>query len=67
MTQEQEPGQPQTRFRMGSPSLWIGTAAMVAWILFGFVAPVGSGAVHLLLALGVTLLIRHIVTGPGEW
>jgi uncharacterized membrane protein len=41
-------------------------AALVAlglWILFGFVVPVGAGWIHLLLALGMILLIRRVVTG----
>lgn len=31
---------------------------LVAWIIFGFITPVGVGAIHLLLAAGVTLLVR---------
>ena len=33
-------------------------AALVLWILVVFIAPVGLGIVHLLLAVGVGLLIR---------
>ena len=32
--------------------------SLVCWIVFGFVLPVGHGAVHLLLAIGTTLLVR---------
>ncbi len=31
---------------------------LVAWVIFGFITPVGVGAIHLLLAAGVTLLVR---------
>jgi hypothetical protein len=32
--------------------------SLVAWVLFAFVMPVGFGAVHVLLALGMTLFVR---------
>lgn len=50
-----------------NPSLALGLAALAAWIVLGFVIPVGAGWVHLLLALGVLLLLRRVVTGPEAW
>lgn len=41
--------------------------ALVAWIILGFVVPVGAGWVHLLLALGMILLVRRVVTGKNAW
>lgn len=38
--------------------------ALALWVTFAFVLSVGSGAIHLLLALGVTLLVRWIAVGP---
>ncbi len=40
-----------------------GVLALVIWILFGFVVPVGAGWIHLFLGLGVALLIRRVVLG----
>ncbi len=40
-----------------------GVLALVIWILFGFVVPVGTGWIHLFLGLGVALLIRRVVLG----
>ena len=40
-----------------------GIAALVVWILFGFVVPVGTGWIHLCLGLGVALLVRRVVLG----
>jgi hypothetical protein len=40
---------------------------LVLWLVFGVVVPVGVGAVHLLLAIAVLLLVRRIVTGPKAW
>jgi hypothetical protein len=39
-------------------TLVIALASLVAWAVLVFVAGVSAGAVHLLLALGVTLLVR---------
>jgi len=39
-----------------------GLLALVLWIVLGFVVPVGSGAIHLLLAVGVLLVVRSVVT-----
>lgn len=43
-------------------TLVIALASLVAWVVLVFVVPptalVGSGAVHLLLAIGTTLLVR---------
>ena len=35
-------------------------ALLAAWIVLTFVTPLGVGAVHLLLAAGVTLLVRWL-------
>jgi hypothetical protein len=48
-------------------TLAVALAALVAWIVLGFVVPVGAGWVHLLLALGVMLLVRRVVTGKHAW
>lgn len=40
------------------PSLLVALVSFVAWIVFGLVMPVGIGAVHLLLAVSATLLVR---------
>ncbi|MGH7533413.1 MAG: hypothetical protein ACREL4_09000 [Gemmatimonadales bacterium] len=37
--------------------------SLALWVTFAFVLKVGSGAIHLLLALGVTLLVRWIALG----
>jgi hypothetical protein len=39
-------------------TLVIALASLVAWAVLVFVVSVTAGAVHLLLALGVTLLVR---------
>lgn len=39
--------------------------ALVLWVIFAFILKVGPGAVHLLLALGVTLLVRWIALRPS--
>lgn len=40
------------------PALLAGLVSLTAWIVLGFVLPVGIGAVHLLLAVGATFLVR---------
>lgn len=40
------------------PTLVIAVISLVLWVVFGFLRPLGGGAVHLLLALGTTLLVR---------
>jgi len=32
--------------------------SLIAWVVFAFILKVGSGAIHLLLAAGATLLVR---------
>jgi uncharacterized membrane protein len=39
-------------------TLVIAILSLVAWVVFAFILKVGSGAIHLLLALGGTLLVR---------
>ena len=46
------------------PTLVAAALALVAWVLLAFVIPVRGGWVHLLMAAGVMLLIRRVVTGP---
>lgn len=48
-------------------SLIAGVLLLVVWIVLAFVIPVGAGWVHLLMAAGVVLLIRRVVTGPKAW
>ena len=38
--------------------------SLLAWVVFAFVLKVGSGAIHLLLALGATLLVRWWALRP---
>jgi hypothetical protein len=39
-------------------TLLLAVVSLIAWVLLAFVFPVGTGAVHLLLATGTTLLVR---------
>ncbi len=39
-------------------TLLAAVVSLVAWVIFAFILKVGSGAIHLLLALGGTLLVR---------
>jgi len=48
-------------------SLVLGLLLLVAWGFLAFVFPVGAGWVHLLMAGGVVLLVRRVVTGPKAW
>ena len=48
-------------------SLVVGLLCLILWIVLGFVVPVGAGWVHLLLAAGVLLLVRRVVTGKSAW
>jgi hypothetical protein len=41
-----------------SPTLIGAIIALLVWFALTFVAPVGLGLIHLLLAIGVVLLIR---------
>lgn len=41
-----------------SPTLVIAFVALISWILLLLLTPVTNGAIHLLLALGTTLLVR---------
>ena len=41
-------------------SLVLAVLCLLAWIVFGFLVPVGIGAVHLLYAAGATLLVRWV-------
>lgn len=47
------------RFRL---SAIIGTLMLALWVVLGFLVPTGTGWVHLLLAAGVLLVIRAVVT-----
>ena len=65
------PPTPDTRHptpgRAWNASLIGGLVLLVLWIILAFLAPVGAGWVHLLMAAGVILLIRRVVTGPDAW
>ncbi len=41
-----------------SPTLLLAVVSLVAWAVLTFGTMVSSGAIHLLLALGTTLLVR---------
>ena len=41
-----------------SPTLLLALVSLVAWAVLIFAVPVTTGAIHLLLALGTTLLVR---------
>jgi hypothetical protein len=43
--------------------LVLGIACLLAWLVLGFVAPVGAGWPHLFLPAGVLLLMRRVVAG----
>jgi hypothetical protein len=45
-------------------TLSVALLALVLWVVFAFVVPVGVGAVHLLLAVGTTLLVRWWALRP---
>ncbi|HEU4570163.1 MAG TPA: hypothetical protein VFS07_06300 [Gemmatimonadales bacterium] len=40
------------------PTLAAALLCLVAWVVFAFILKVGAGVIHLLLAAGVTLLVR---------
>ena len=48
-------------------SLIVGLLCLIGWIVLVFLHPVASGWVHLLLAAGVLLLLRRVVTGRSAW
>ena len=48
-------------------SLILGLLSLAVWIVGTFLHPVGAGWIHLLLAAGVILLIRRVVTGRAAW
>ena len=48
-------------------TLAVALMALVAWIVLGFLVPLGAGWVHLLLAAGMMLLVRRVVTGRQAW
>lgn len=39
-------------------TLVVAVVLLLAWLVLGFLVPVGVGAVHLLYAAGATLLVR---------
>lgn len=39
-------------------TLVVAILALAAWVVFAFILKVGPGAIHLLLAVGGTLLVR---------
>lgn len=58
---------PKPRASVVTPSLVFGALSLAAWLLFGVIAPLGAGWVHLFLAGAVLLFIRRVVTGRGAW
>lgn len=40
------------------PTLIVAVLALVAWAVLTFASPITAGAIHLLLAVGTTLLVR---------
>ncbi|HTT69415.1 MAG TPA: hypothetical protein VMF70_15430 [Gemmatimonadales bacterium] len=48
-------------------SLALAIVSLLAWLVLVFVHPVASGWIHLLLAAGVVLLVRRVVTGRAAW
>jgi len=53
--------------RIVNASLAGAIVLLAAWVLLAFVFQVGGGRDHLLMAAGVILLIRRVVTGPQAW
>lgn len=48
-------------------TLLAAVVSLVAWVIFAFILKVGSGAIHLLLAVGATLLVRWwALRTPGQ-
>jgi hypothetical protein len=41
-----------------TPTLIVAVLALLAWAVLVFASPIHAGAMHLLLALGTTLLVR---------
>ncbi|MGI9041922.1 MAG: hypothetical protein ACR2HK_12660 [Gemmatimonadales bacterium] len=41
-----------------SPTLLVAVAALLAWTVLVFATAISTGVIHLLLALGTTLLVR---------
>jgi len=46
------------------PTLAVALLSLIAWVVFAFLLKVGPGAIHLLLALGATLLVRWWALRP---
>ena len=48
-------------------TLLAAVVSLIAWVVFAFILKVGSGAIHLLLAIGATLLVRWwALRVPGQ-
>lgn len=45
-------------------TLVLAILTLAAWVVLAFILKTGSGAIHLLLAVGVTLLVRWIALLP---
>lgn len=45
-------------------TLVVALVSLVAWVVFAFIVKVGPGAIHLLLALGASLLVRWWALRP---
>ena len=48
-------------------TLLAAVASLMLWIIFGFVAAVPSGWVHLFYAAGVVLLARRVIAGAPKF
>ena len=48
----------------GRLAILLAAILLILWAVLGLIIPVGAGWVHLLLAAGVMLLIRGVVTLP---
>jgi len=42
----------------------VAVLSLIAWVVFAFILKAGPGAIHLLLALGATLLVRWWALRP---
>ncbi|HVM43659.1 MAG TPA: hypothetical protein VMT77_09125 [Gemmatimonadales bacterium] len=48
-------------------TLILGVLCLAGWIVGVWILPVHAGWIHLLLAAGLILLIRRVVTGRAAW
>jgi len=69
-TEDRSPRDAPHRAPSSGALSWVAPAltalALVAWLVLGFVIPLGAGWVHLLLPVGVVLAIRWVVSGSAR-